>query len=83
MKKGYLLAAVVFAVMLTLVLAGCPKPPAPESPKGPMPGMMQNMMKGAPVVNAEAPTTEAPAVEEEAAPAENAEAEAEIPAPTS
>lgn len=39
--RGYLLAVVAIAVVLTVVLAGCPKPPA--APAGPPPGMMNKM----------------------------------------
>lgn len=45
MKRGYLLAVVAIAVVVTVVLAGCPKPPQSGSPMPP-PGMMNKM--GAP-----------------------------------
>ena len=47
MKKGYLLAAVVFAVVFCLVLVGCPKKQGPGAGMNGMgPGMGGKMMPG-------------------------------------
>jgi hypothetical protein len=85
MKRGYLLAAVVFAVVFCLVLVGCPKKPAgPPGGMGQgMPGMKGGMMPGMNAaggaanaeVNAEEPADNAEVNAEE--PADNAEANAE------
>lgn len=70
MRRGYLLAATVFAVMFCLVLVGCPKKPVPQpGPMMPGPGMMPGSANG-PGMNSEAPTENAEATEN----VENAEA---------
>ena len=80
MKRGYLLAAVVFAVLLTVVLVGCPKK------SGPPPMPLTNSLKlppappgGAPAVNTEAENAEPAAAE--VSNMEAPPADATIPAP--
>ena len=75
MKRGYLLAAVLFAVMVTLLVAGCPSKPKPGGNMPNMVNMMMNGPGGGPGMNAEAPVAE----NMEAPIAENAETT--IPAP--
>ena len=87
MRKGYLLAAAVFAVVFCLVLVGCPKKPVTTPGPGMMPGG-PGMMGHPPGMNTEAPPAENAAASENSENAEvaepaadNAAADTSIPAP--